>query len=553
VKNKRHLLPAVFLIGLLCNHLCACGPEFPNRMLLVADYTLLDAPTMPEFEKRIAHLAKSAGVTFKAVVPEKGDYHTQTAIAKQVDLEKATEKRNRLDAILKRDKIPVEFACYEEGAKAYRQTQYDEAIVQWRRLLKLSKDKRQYRSTWAAFMIGKALQKQEKYADSIAWFAKTRSLAKAGFLDSLGLAASSYGWQGYAACRLGRYDEALELYVAHLATGDPTARNSLVQTARRVLDADENTLNAAASSPVARQLVTAYLLSEFHVWKPWIKRAHSWAHAVDHAGATGFEEAGRIALIAYQGADMELAGKYAGLAGSDDVLAGWVRAKLLLRNGRVQEASDILAKLARKLPHAKDDHARPEYAEKSFYNRAGMELETDPVASRIQAELAILRLSQRQYTEALDALLQGGHWVDAAYVAEYVLTADELKMYVNRVWPIKEASSKQDTSRWMRRQIRHLLARRLTRIGRWKEARSYFPAELQPRLDEYIQAIRDGHNKQLDRLLRGRQLFHAARLARHQGMELLATEVEPVKRGSRADYKTFSRAQPAVALSVYRG
>src|SRR5262245_18541146 len=51
-------------------------------------------------------------------------------------------------------------------------------------------------------------------------------------------------------------------------------------------------------------------------------------------------------------------------------------------------------------------------------------------------ELGVLRLARREYTQALAALLRSGFWMDAAYVAERVLTADELKTYVDRTWAL---------------------------------------------------------------------------------------------------------------------
>jgi len=75
--------------------------------------------------------------------------------------------------------------------------------------------------------------------------------------------------------------------------------------------------------------------------------------------------------------------------------------------------------------------------------------------------------------------------------------------------------------------LRHLYARRLTRLGRWREARPYFPAALRPKLDAYVQGIRDGHDLKKDAIQRGRALFAAATIARDDGMELLGSELGP--------------------------
>jgi hypothetical protein len=75
--------------------------------------------------------------------------------------------------------------------------------------------------------------------------------------------------------------------------------------------------------------------------------------------------------------------------------------------------------------------------------------------------------------------------------------------------------------------IRWVLARRLVRLGRWKEARPYFTPDLQKKLDTYIQGIRSGANARLSAAERAAALWQAARMARYWGMELLGTELGP--------------------------
>ena len=50
-------------------------------------------------------------------------------------------------------------------------------------------------------------------------------------------------------------------------------------------------------------------------------------------------------------------------------------------------------------------------------------------------ELGVLHLARGDYASSLDALLRAGFWADAAYVAERVLTLEELEAYVQRNWP----------------------------------------------------------------------------------------------------------------------
>ncbi|MHC4761570.1 MAG: hypothetical protein ACYS9H_09540, partial [Planctomycetota bacterium] len=46
---------------------------------------------------------------------------------------------------------------------------------------------------------------------------------------------------------------------------------------------------------------------------------------------------------------------------------------------------------------------------------------------KIYSELGSLYVSQAMYLQALDTLMHGGNWIDAAYIAERVLTPPELQ------------------------------------------------------------------------------------------------------------------------------
>jgi hypothetical protein len=156
-------------------------------------------------------------------------------------------------------------------------------------------------------------------------------------------------------------------------------------------------------------------------------------------------------------------------------------------------------------------------------------------AGRALGELGAVRLSRRQFVEALDALLRAGYWVDAAYVAERVLTLEELKTYVDREWSTAAPPGLQiglhswtnvvDPNRGFA--LRHLLARRLARAGRWRDARGYFPPSLQGVLDEYVKALREGKDSRRSAEDRGESMWKAATIARRSGMELLGTELDP--------------------------
>ena len=121
-----------------------------------------------------------------------------------------------------------------------------------------------------------------------------------------------------------------------------------------------------------------------------------------------------------------------------------------------------------------------------------------------------------------------------------------MKRYVDRRWPELTGDSARNeaaledtpgTSRGQRRSIRHLLARRLTRLNRGAVATPYFPPEWRETHARFVQALISGRDAKQGARRRARALFAAATLARTNGLELLATEVQPDWAFADADFE----------------
>jgi hypothetical protein len=135
--------------------------------------------------------------------------------------------------------------------------------------------------------------------------------------------------------------------------------------------------------------------------------------------------------------------------------------------------------------------------------------------------------------------LNAGYWADAAYVAEYVLTPDELAAYVERQWPVPEdpGGLRESDARFDHQgelwpentlvRIRWLTGRRLARLKRWDEATDFFPEKWKTRLEEFVRALQRGRAPDALLANRAEDLWTAAQIARQNGMELFGTEVEP--------------------------
>jgi Tfp pilus assembly protein PilF len=273
--------------------------------------------------------------------------------------------------------------------------------------------------------------------------------------------------------------------------------------------------------------------------------------------------ADRIAALAYRTGRYELA--HALAQKQESALAWWVRAKLALRRGDSEAAAQAYARAAQGFPKA-DASLEP--------NSAGL----------LMAEQGVLTLSRGQYVEALDQLRRaarasarqdgnyyssfGNYGNDMSYVAERVLTADELKAYIDARVPASPMPAPEAVAKATRKEqgpmaaryaamslsppsaddrLRQLLARRLVREGRVQEALPYFPDERDERFVESsyesgaetpvswrTRAKAREYGEALERAAHGWRStaraegwYRAALIARRQGMEIMGYEQGP--------------------------
>ena len=388
-------------------------------------------------------------------------------------------------------------------------------------------------------------------SEAMKHFERVRALAKHGFADSAGLATASIGSEAKIYLHRKIFERAIELYLEQLAAGDDTALDSLRCSAARAVAETNSTpaqLKTLARNPHTRRVITAYLISRHPYSDPhqaetspdakqFFDATTAWLKAVESAKVKDVECASQLALAAYQANKMEIAQSWINRARTEPV-AQWLQAKLFMRAGKISEAAKVLAKLSGKLPQDFPDTNAPS----SFAQSLFVDIEPtwhEPIAIGRQAfgELGVLYLARREYAEALDALLRSGYWMDASYVAERVLTTEELKNYVNRNWPASSAGEKDLEIRsgdypserpfHPREQIRHLLARRLARETGGDVARNYFPTNYSEAYGIFLAELRAGRDETLRTEIRAKNLFAAAVMARTNGMEFFGTELEP--------------------------
>ncbi len=572
----------------------ACGPWFPNRLLVDSDGELGRAP-LANFREEVGRCLPDRKPEFAVRPPAPGKSpQVQTADADAADLRAALDAlgtpADRRDAILAahhavRDRLrrhaeamdawrvdeafrpgrvekprlanpgvpaglPTEFDDYLRGAITHHLGIPESARAAWQAVLDRPEAERRHRSTWAAFMIGKSWLGTDP-VKAVEWFRRVRDLARQGFADSLGLAVASLGWEARAELDRGRPEAAIALYLEQHAAGDPSALPSLQRAASAALASGEAVLRRVAADATARGVVTAFLVARGGRWfpEPAPAETRAWLDACEAAGVRDAAGAERLGWAAYQAGDFAGAARWLAQAPADDPVSLWIRARLRLRAGEVDAAAADLAAALRRFAEG----ASPTGVRFAGDERLSSESGVRP-AHRLQGELAILTLSRGQFVEALDLLLRAQYWLDAAYVAERVLTVDELKDYVDRTWSagIDGPDAHRDYHKILDHEaapvaialeIRYLLARRLTRLGRGAVARPYYPEELREVLDDYRKATATGREASRPAAARAEALWSAARLTRYRGLELLGTEVEPDWDALGAEYSLGSTAQ----------
>ncbi|MEM8996179.1 MAG: hypothetical protein AAGF23_15435 [Acidobacteriota bacterium] len=443
--------------------------------------------------------------------------------------------------------LPAELRLYLEGAEAYRRGDFDRAAERWRALLELPADDRRERTVMAHYMLGRALPRTDEAADgpstgrvddAVGHFAAVRRLAGDGWRDDLGLAHESLGWEARLDLYRGRIPRALELYAEQLQADDPTAADSITIACSHLTRADGEALSAAAADATTRDIYSLYLAAyDFHG-----EAAARWLDAAV-AEPADIAAAGTLAWVAYQHGRFPDAERWLDAAPDSDPFVPWLRSKLAARAGDFETARAQLVEASRALAREPE---RIMFGSRNGYWQWA-------AAEQARAEAGAIELERGRYAEALDKVLRAGYWIDAAYLAERVMTVEELRAYVEETWP--DGAESEPTSGYfggatpfgrdaIAVEIRYLLARRLARDGRWGEARGFFPEHLRGAAVEIRDQIARSDDRSLPKVDRADALWRVARSLRQDGLELVGTELDPDWNiwGAHYDLGDFARS-----------
>ncbi len=463
--------------------------------------------------------------------------------------------------------LPEDMRLYLQGAAAYLDAKhlavddpYKTARDFWLQLLALPAEQRANRSTWAAWMLFRSTPHNEQGR----WLAETRTLARAGFKDCLHLGIE-------AAYILGRADSDFAEKSAVSASewkraamlrpllGLSRAEDRLRHDRRLLTEWSEDFAREVLADTFLRRVQMLQLVENAESLKGWEQGSAAetppgddlalWLKSFESAGIKDQQEAVLIAWISYNAAHFDEARRWLALAPADDATALALRGKLAAMRGDRREAQKELVRMAAKLP-------TPELKARSTWERDQLSdwfpLTTTNYAAvrahKLLADCAVAQLARNDFAGALQTFLRTDYWRDTAYIAERLLSVEELlslsragrlprleKMVVPDAEPRTHALSigflETKYGGWQEpagiNRFTYLVARRLAREGLIKEACKLLPADLEQALVRFDAELRRSKDSRLPAAKRGQALWTAAQIKRRLGMELFGFEGAP--------------------------
>jgi len=345
---------------------------------------------------------------------------------------------------------------------------------------------------------------------------------------------------------------ALQAYARLYRCGDGTARDSIEHVLRAVLASGE--LAPLTKDPLHRKLTTAYLCSARQLSHNGVggfaaelnADIVAWLQALRTASVDFKEDAVRLAALQYRLGQWDECAATLRSAPADDATAQLLAARLRVRTGDQLGATRALRTLAAKrIPPPSPGEAQEEALRSPpYFSFHGIDYSYDFVdlgvpgydsmayatseydtytfdfgrpagaISRARVELAVLELHYGHYVSAMNLFYNEGMREDGDYIAECLLTTDELKAAVDRFWRIKPGEAKGgDVHEYgvpTPEHVRALLGRRLFRDGRWAEAVPYLPTDRQRTLRAFMAYMRIAQDPQQSPRARADAYWRAA-------------------------------------------
>lgn len=335
------------------------------------------------------------------------------------------------------------------------------AIARFQAVTALSAHEAASRRLWAEYMLGRAYRLRDLPNDldsSRSHFERVLALVKQGSDDPMDLANAALGELGGIALQRNQPEEALALYAQQAES--PTANFSLTSL-KWTLDRLTRSQTVAGptgekliAEPLPQRLLVAYALDDIGMDCDLDACSTIWPNvspdsfsrriltALEALPSNQLIATDQAAALAYYYGDYPFAEQVVGRVESP--LADWIRGKLALHRGALQEAEAAFARAAPHFPATKDESG-------------------SNIGQRFHGEWGVLKLQRQDYVGALDLFVHDApaFQADISYIAERVLTIPELKSYVDGHPNCGDL-------------VHGILATRLARSNRRSEAVAYY-------------------------------------------------------------------------------
>ena len=574
--NRALLVSSLVLTG----STLACGPDFP--MMLSSDRAQTFAElTEPVFLVEVQALASTvpdfSALVAKAdatVFADSYDYQNErwlsaTEQAEQQLLSKEQAlivQQMRQSATVQQalavgDALPAELRFYTAAAVAFAQQDYQQAIELFRQVLALPLEQQQQRRSWALYSLSRVLLRQygvDHSAEVATLYNQLQQEVAAGLADPLQLALASVGEQARLAKQQGDWATAIALYAAQSRWSE-SGRASLLWLSKELAAMPDQELMPLVHIPAVSALLSRYLMTQFSALSYMDPdQLQSLLVVLNQVPDIQLHNATQLAVAAYQQGQFSLAEQLVPHL-DQTALAFTLRAKMALKAGDTAKAAEFYAKASKSFaPELTQTKVMP--VQQDYYSKVSIEDLQTRHYCRIQAEHGIVELSRGDYLQAISLLTAAGmeYWQDTAYIAERVLTLDELISFT-ALHPVTAVPEK---SEWhyfgdtpVEVLLHHLTARRLMRAGEYQQAEAYFVdpelKQLAKRYQNYAEAAQSSWTDHA----KAEALFEQAKLAREHGLELLGFELAPdyqVFYGQFEPYADESRSQTLPVAELER-
>lgn len=518
----------------------ACGPDFPIQLLDGRQENLLFLPeanftnALSPFGLPLPPLPQNTNVVTSQYDSQAQQFVPASVIAENrllplataIQIQKVRSAENFHEAFAIGEGLVAELRWYSAGAVAFAKQDWPNAEAAFRQVLALSSAEQAQRRSWAMYSLARVLQAKGNHTEAAALLYGLHLEVTNGLADPLNLAVSGLGEQGRIALYAGDWQQAIAFYGTQ-AKYDRSGYASLLEVSRQLLALDDAALSSALQHPFVVKLLSRYLLTQYSRLSyeqtsplPRVTQlllANS-AHQVENAT--------ELAALSYQQGEYELATQLLQLA-KPSAAGYWLSAKLAVRAGDMQKAAAAYANASKAFAVASD----------------AMPL-SDAEQCRVQAEHGVLQLQRGDYLQAMKLLYQSRNfWLDTAYVAESVLTLEELQQFVSEYAPNAQVSDRSmdvetvenqllggglDMRQWqVENQLRSILARRLMREGKIQQALDYFSDESTSQAAREYQAAFRKKNSTWININKAQALFEMATITRKHGMQLFGYELAP--------------------------